>query len=544
MSVVLVVLDGFGIGSPGPGNAIQQAHPPFLESLVTMYPHTQLEASGESVGLPTGEAGNTEVGHMNLGAGRVVYQSLPRINKAIQDGTFFTNDVFLKAKDHIANTGGSLHLLGLVGSQHVHASVNHLYALLKFAQEQAIPNVFIHVITDGRDSPPKAAATYLAELDKKIEELGVGRIASIMGRYYAMDRDKQWGRVEKAYDCLLNGSQFMPSHWKEVIDASYKEGITDEFIIPTALCVHNEPIGRVKSGDAVIFYNFRIDRPRELTKAFVLPDFEETANQSAYDPFATKYLKSHIAQAAATEKPFTRSEVLHDLFFVTMTEYERDLPVQVAFPPHAVNYPIGRVLAERGVSQLRVSESEKERFVTYYFNGLRESPFPQEERRIIPSPRIATYDLQPEMSAKQVTETVVKGVVSQQYSFILVNYANPDMVGHTGNIDAAKKAILAVDECIQHVVEVCLELDVTVIITADHGNVEQMIDPVTGSSKTEHTASKVPCMIIDKRLRGNPLQLQTGILADVAPTILYVMKIPKPSDMTGRNLLEEIGGRI
>lgn len=544
---VLVVLDGFGIGLPGPGNAIQQSKPAFIEGLLTQYPHTQLDASGESVGLPDTESGNTEVGHTNLGAGRIVYQSLPRINMAITDGTFFSNTFFLKAKDHIANTGGALHLLGLIGGQHVHSSVDHLYALLEFAKKQAISDVYIHVITDGRDSPPRAAKTYLTTLESKIQEIGVGRIASIMGRYYAMDRDKRWSRLQKAYECLLHpqADSTKPTHWREYIDKSYADNISDEFIVPTALYTQGEAIGRIHSGDSVIFYNYRIDRPRELTKAFVLPDFEKEANTTTYDPYANKYIAQQRSSSKQPEEvPFKRSEVLKNLCFVTMTEYEHNLPVQVAFPPHTVNYPIGRVLAEHGLAQLRIAESEKERFVTYYFNGLRESPFPREERRIVPSPKVPTYDMKPEMSAVETTKQVIQGVVSRNYQFILINYANPDMVGHTGDIEAAKKAVHTVDECLKKLVEASLPLNTTVVITADHGNAEQMIDPKTGKVETEHTSNRVPCIIVDRRLTGRGIQLQTGILADVAPTLLFLMRIPKPREMTGRNLLEEIGGEV
>ncbi|KXK08148.1 MAG: 2,3-bisphosphoglycerate-independent phosphoglycerate mutase [Microgenomates bacterium OLB22] len=541
--VLLIVLDGFGIGPPGPGNAIAGADPAYLKQLVGQFPSTQLRASGEDVGLPAGESGNTEVGHINMGAGMIVYQSLPRINMSIADGSFFSNEVLLKSIHSAKQTGRVVHLVGLVGSQHVHASVDHLYALLRLCKQQEVEKVAIHVITDGRDSPPQTSAQYLAKLDEVIRSLGVGRICSIMGRYYGMDRDRRWSRTQKAYDMLTKGSQQPAASWQEVVSKSYEQKIYDEFILPTSLRLDDGSIITVQDGDSVIFFNFRIDRPRQLTKAFVLPDFEARGNETGYDPFATKYLRKHILQetdTSSTEPLFRRQVILRNLSFVTMTEYERDLPVDVAFPPHIVKNPLGKVLSEKGISQLRIAESEKERFVTYYFNGLREQPFPREDRLIVPSPAVATYDLEPQMSAPGITKAIVQALYKQHYRFILTNFANADMVGHTGNISAAKAAIKTLDICLSHIIPAALKLNYLVLITADHGNAEEMIDKSTGEVRTEHTDNPVPLLVIAQELQGHPVTLQGGILADIAPTILSAMEISKPYEMTGRNLLSEV----
>ncbi len=543
--VVLIVLDGFGIAPPGPGNAIQLATPPTLTSLMYSYPNTTLKASGMSVGLPQGEPGNTEVGHLNLGAGRVVYQDLPRINMSIADGTFYKNRAFMQAAEHIKATGGKLHILGLVGNEssgRVHSSIDHLYALLFFAKENALSKVFIHAILDGRDSPPKSALTIIKQLEEKMKQMGVGTIASISGRYYAMDRDKRWDRVEKAYNCLVHGSVITATSPQERISASYQNNITDEFIEPTTILNSTgSPVALIEKGDAVIFFNYRIDRPRELTKAFVLDNFEEDANTTlSFDPYAVKYSKSHLHEVNSANPPFKRGPKIENLEFVTMTEYEQNLPVSIAFPPVVVKMPVGRVIAEHGLEQLRLAESEKERFVTFYFNGQLEQPFPYEERLIVPSPKIPTYDAKPEMSAPEVTNILLSKMQTQKYSFILVNFANPDMVGHTGNIQATVQAIKAIDQCIHQIVTTALGIGYAVLITADHGNAEQKINPETGGISTEHTSNPVPFIAIAKHLQNKYMKLQSGILADVAPTILFLLELDKPEDMTGRNLLEEI----
>lgn len=539
--VALIVLDGFGLAPPGPGNAIHLANATHINSLFQTFPNTTLKASGEAVGLPAGEVGNTEVGHINLGAGRIVYQDLPRINMSIADGSFYENKMLIKAVEHINKSGGNLHIIGLIGEGSVHSSTDHLHALLYFAKEQKLPRVYIHAITDGRDSPPKAAQATIKELEEKINGTNA-KIVSIMGRYYGMDRDRRWERIEKAYTCLTQANGPHATSTAEAISKAYADGKTDEFIIPTNIVKEGEQPTVIKKGDAVIFFNFRIDRPRELTKAFVLDDFENQANiAKSFDPYAIKYFKTHAPQQTAVlTPPFKRGVKIENLLFITMTEYEKDLPVDIMFPPIVVQLPLGRVIAENDLSQLRMSESEKERFVTFYFNGQREQGFAQEEHLIVPSPKVPTYDQKPEMSAPELTDLFCAKMKEKNYPFILVNYANADMVGHTGNIDATIKAIKTLDECLAKVISTALSMEYTVFITADHGNAEQKINPKTGQISTEHTDNPVPFIAISKELQGRYVRLQSGILADVAPTILSVMDLVKPSNMSGRNLLEEI----
>ena len=540
-SVILIVLDGFGLAPPGPGNAVYLANPNNINSYLYSYPNTTLNASGEAVGLPPHEVGNTEVGHLNLGAGRIVYQDLPRINMSIADGSFYKNPVFLQGINHIKQTGGNLHIIGLLGEGAVHASVDHLFALLFLAKENNVNKVYIHAITDGRDSPPKSAIETIMRLEEKIKQLSIGKIATVMGRYYAMDRDRRWERIEKAYKCLTKGSGITAESAIEAIKKSYSENKTDEFIEPTNIVENGKPVALVGEGDSFIFYNYRVDRPRQLTRAFVLDNFEQDANKSfSFDPFAVKYYKTHYPHEEIVTPAFQRGPKIQNLFFVTMTEYAKDLPAQVAFPPTVINMPIGKILSENGVYQLRMAESEKERFVTFYFNGLRESPFPYEDRLIVPSPKVPTYDLKPEMSAYEITEILIKKMSEQKYPFILVNFANADMIGHTGNIEASIKAVRTLDECLGKIVSVGLNLSSTILITADHGNVERKISPDTGQISTEHTANPVPFIVINQLFQGRSRKLQSGILADVAPTILALLNISKPAEMTGRNLLEEI----
>lgn len=537
--ILLIILDGYGIAPPSDGNGITLAQPSTLNSLNYLYPHTQLSASGESVGLPKGEPGNTEVGHLNIGAGRVVFQSLSRINMAIADGTFYKVPAFLQAIKHVHEHKSQLHLLGLVGEGTVHASIEHLYALLYLVHEHKIKDICIHVITDGRDSPPKSALTYLHQVQEKIDQLKVGHICTIMGRYYGMDRDRRWERTEKAYRCLTEGSENVFKTWKEAINESYERNITDEFIEPLHISV-NGKINTIKSNDAIIFFNYRIDRPRQLTKAFVLDNFSEQANIVEYDPYATKYYKKHNPQDDIINKPFIRKQKLDNLYFVTLTEYEKNLPVHVAFSPSVVTNPIGMVYSEHQVKQLRIAESEKERFVTYYFNGLRAQPFTAEDRLIVPSAKVPTYDQKPEMSAYEITKELTQKMIDNIYPFITVNFANPDMVGHTGNLHAVIEAIKHVDSCISTIIKIAEQTGYTVLITADHGNAEQMIDNNTQQIYTEHTSNKVPFILVDPEFKGKPVMLPTGILADIAPTILSLVKIPIPTDMTGRNLIEEL----
>lgn len=538
--VVLIVLDGYGLAPPGPGNAIYLANPTNINSYFNAFPHTTLKASGQSVGLPTGEVGNTEVGHINLGAGRVVFQDLPRINMSIADGSFYKNPSFLKIVNHLLQTKGRLHFLGLVGEGAVHSSIEHLYALLYFAKENAIKDVFIHVITDGRDSPPKSAIEIVNQLEEKVSQVPTCKIASVCGRYYAMDRDRRWERTEKAYNCLTKGGNLTAFTPTEAINSAYNRGKTDEFIEPTNILKDGKPVALIEEGDAVVFFNFRIDRPRQLTKAFVLDNFEGDANKSfSFDPYAVKYFKTHYPTEPVANPPFRRGSKIENLLFITMTEYEKNLAVEIAFPPTTVQNPLGKVLFERGITQLRICESEKERFVTFYFNGQRESPFAFENRLIIPSPKVPTYDLRPEMSAPEITEQVVNNMVALKYPFILVNFANADMVGHTGNIQATIIAVKTLDLCLAKIVQQALQSNYYVLITADHGNAEQKINPVTGDISTEHTSNPVPFIVIHDTYQGRKDLLPSGILADVAPTILYLLGISKPQGMTGRNLLEE-----
>lgn len=540
-SVILIVLDGYGLAPPGPGNAIYLANPRNINSYLYSYPNTTLRASGQSVGLPAGEVGNTEVGHINLGAGRIVFQDLPRINMAIADGSFYKNEAFFNIVSHLKTTGGSFHIIGLVGEGVVHSSIDHLYALLYFAKENQIKNVYIHLITDGRDTPPKSATESIKELEVHLTQNKVGTIASIMGRYYAMDRDRRWERTEKAYLCLTKGVGSKANSAYEAIEMAYDQGKTDEFIEPTNIMTDNKPVALVREGDSIIFFNYRIDRPRQLTKAFVLDNFGEDANKSfSFDPFAVKYYKTHFPQDIVVGPPFKRENKIKNILFVTMTEYEKDLAVKVAFPPVTIEMPLGRVLSEGNIPQLRMTESEKERFVTFYFNGQRETAFPLEDRLIIPSPKVPTYDLKPEMASYELTNLIIDKMRELKYSFTLVNFPNPDMVGHSGNIEATILAIKAIDNCLGKIIQEGLSLNYSIIVTADHGNAEQKINPQTGEISTEHTGNPVPFIFIDNEYQGRFAKLQTGILADVAPTVLAVLGIPKPQSMSGRNLLEEL----
>ena len=539
--VILVVLDGYGVGPPGPGNAVYLANPTNINSLLYSYPNTTLKASGSAVGLPAEEVGNTEVGHLNLGAGRIVYQDLPRINMSIAEGSFYKTKEFLQAIEHVKKNNSNLHIIGLIGEGSVHSSVEHLYALLYLCKENQIKNLLIHVITDGRDSPPKSGHESVKRLEEKLTTLGIGKIASVLGQYFSMDRDKRWGRTERSYACLTRGEGESFPTALAAISKAYEANKTDEFIDPSIIRNSEISQGNIVKGDAVIFFNYRIDRPRQLTKAFVLDNFEKDANKTiSFDPYAVKYYRTHNPEEKIVAAPFNRGPKIQDLFFITMTEYEKDLPVNVAFPPIKVAVPLGKVLSEVGYHQIRMSESEKERFVTFYFNGQSDFIYDLEDRLIVPSPKVATYDLKPEMSAYELTSLVITKMRELKYRFILVNYANPDMVGHTGNIESTIRAIKTVDECMGKVVAEALVQDFTLLITADHGNAEAKINSQTGEISTEHTNNPVPFIAINNSLQGKFVKLQSGILADVAPTILALLGVPKPENMTGRNLLEEI----
>ncbi len=508
--LVLVVLDGWGIAAPGPGNAIGLANKPYFNSIISSFPHTQLIASGESVGLPKGEPGNSEVGHLNIGAGKIVYQDLPRISSAIADGTFIRNEVFVKAFENTIKNNSALHLLGLVGTGGVHSSVEHLYALLWAAKEHNVKNVYLHLFTDGRDSSPTSGLQQLDEIQKKIATIGVGRIASIMGRYWAMDRDKRWERTERAYRAMVFGEGQKTVSVGSLIENSYQKNVTDEFIEPAVITYENNLPPVIKDCDSVIFFNFRPDRARQLTQSFVLPNFTG----------------------------FDRKVMLKNIFFVTMAEYEKGLPVSIAFPHQGIAEPIARVLSDKMLKQLHIGETEKYAHVTYFFNGGREDPFPMEDRVHIPSPKVATYDQKPEMSANEITEFVLGKIKNDVYQFIIINFANADMVGHTGSIEATIKAVEVLDSCLKKIGDEVLIKNGAMVITADHGNAELMINPITGGVDTEHSSSRVPFIVVANEFQhSSTLQFPSGILADVAPTILSLMGIEKPGTMVGRDLL-------
>lgn len=541
--VILVVLDGWGIAAPGPGNPLSQANLLNMNKFTSAFPHTQLQASGEAVGLPGGEVGNTETGHLNLGAGRIVYQDLQRINMSIADGFFYENPVLIGAIDHARSNDSNLHLMGLVGAGGVHSNIEHLFALIELAHRHQFNRVFLHLFTDGRDSPPTAAKTYISRVREVISRNGIGQIASIMGRYWAMDRDMRWDRTAKAYMALTKGDGHLFKTPEEAIDASYAEGKTDEFIEPCLMTnAAGAPIGLVKPNDSVIFFNFRIDRPRQLSRAFTFPDFTKANLPVGFDPYLVKYQKTHLAVPTPVTEPFDRGPKIENLYFATMTQYEKaivEAGAKVAFPPETVKLPLGAVLSNAGFNQLRVSESEKERFVTFYFNGQQEAAFDGEERLIIPSPKVTTYDLKPEMSAREITQNVLEKLKTPgRYQFVLINYANPDMVGHTGNIGAAVKACEVVDECLGKLNDFIMAYGGVMLITADHGNVEEMIDSTTGAIETEHSGNPVPFAVVSQKTVGNSVTLTSGILADIAPTVLKILGLSVPSVMTGRSLID------
>lgn len=543
--VCLVILDGWGLAPKSPGNAISLAKTPNMNRFWFSFPHTQIQASGEAVGLPRGEAGNTETGHLNLGAGRIVYQDLARINMAIADGSFFTNKVLLGAIDHAAKNKSKLHVMGLVGAGGVHSNLEHLYALIQLAAAKNLQNLYLHLFTDGRDSPPTSAKTYISQVNSVLEKEGVGHIATICGRYWAMDRDLRWDRTSKAYFALTQGKGNPVKNAEEAIETSYSQSKTDEFIEPSIVTdAKGAPLTLIGDNDAVIFFNFRIDRPRQLSRAFVLEDFtKEGLKAEEFDPYLVDYAKKHVVETSSTPSAFERGPRLKNLYFVTMTEYSKGLVengAKVAFPPDIVVMPLGRVIAEAGKKQLRVTESEKERFIGFYFNGGQEA-FDQEERFIVPSPKVATYDLKPEMSAQEITEAVLKYLRTRlDYTFILVNFANADMVGHTGNLKAGIRACEVVDECLGRLASYIMIAGGTLIITADHGNAEEMINLKTQGVDTEHSINPVPFIAVSQKLLGNGQNLQSGILADVAPTIVSLLGLTIPTPMTGRDLLKSL----
>jgi 2,3-bisphosphoglycerate-independent phosphoglycerate mutase len=509
---VLCILDGWGISEQTEGNAIALGETPNMARWAVTYPHTTLQTSGLAVGLPEGQMGNSEVGHLNIGAGFVVYQGSTRIFEAIKERSFFQNPVLLDACAHAKTHASQLHLLGLLGPGGVHAYSEHLYALLRLAKEQGVERVFVHPFLDGRDTPPQSALPFMQELLSVMGELGVGQVATVGGRYYAMDRDKRWDRTAKQYRAMVYAEGSTAPDPITAIRQSYEQDITDEFVLPTVIVGGGMPVATVQDNDALIFFNFRTDRPRQLTKAFVLPDFDG----------------------------FDRGPQLQNLYFVTMTEYEAGLPVHVAFPPQNVQEPLAKVISDAGLTQFHTAETEKYAHVTFFINGGREEPFEGEERQLVPSPKVPTYDLQPEMSASGVVDVAVEAIRSSKYDLIIMNFANPDMVGHTGILPAAIKAVEVVDQCLGQIVDVVLEQSGSILITCDHGNVEQMIDPETGKPHTAHTTNPVPCILIVPN--DSPLQQVTlrsgGKLVDVTPTVLHVLGLAKPESMTGHSLIE------
>ncbi len=522
--LVLCILDGWGMGKDNPGNAITEARPVFYNSLWHSYPHTVLLNSGKAVGLPEGLVGNSEVGHLNLGAGRIVYQDLLRINIAIKDGSFYENPSLIKALDHVRKNNSNLHFMGLVSVGSVHSQIEHLYALLEFCKKNHFDpsRVQVHAFTDGRDSPPKSAKPIISKLEDYLKKQHFGPIASVSGRYYAMDRDNRWERTEKAYVSLTGLGDLKSPSCLEAIENSYKNGLTDEFIKPTIIVDGtNSPIGPIATRDTVVFFNYRPDRARQLTKAFVLESFGRTQTSSG--------------QIVET---FGRGPKIPDLFFATMTQYEAGLPVSATlFAPQEVNMPLSRILSQHGLRQLHIAETEKYAHVTYFFNGGKETPFVGEDRILISSQKVASYDQVPQMSAPEITKQLVNKISSGGYDFIVANYANADMVAHTGNLKATVKAIQVIDNQLQGLVRSVVSFGGGLIITSDHGNAEEMINPKTGGVDTEHNNNSTPCIFIIPEFFGKRIQLRNGILADVAPTILAILGIIKPSAMTGHNLL-------
>lgn len=511
--VVLIILDGWGVAPAGPGNAITSANLPTYNKLLAQFPNTTLLASGEAVGLPPGEAGNSEVGHLNIGAGRIVYQDLPRINMAIADGSFLQNRVLIDAITRAKANKSKLHLMGLVGASGVHSSVEHLYALLWLIKEQAYGNVFLHLFTDGRDSSPTLAQTLVPQIEARMAQLGIGKVASVTGRYFAMDRDYHWDRTQVAYNAIASGKGlFTAPSVEAAITAAYSRGKTDEFIDPTViLSPQQRPLATVDEGDVAISFNFRADRIRQLTRAFT---------ERGFSDFPVR--------------PYT------DLTFVCMTSYDKSFNLPVAFPPEEVKLPLARVIAEAGLSQLHLAETEKYPHVTYFLNGGREGPFPREDRILIPSPKVATYDLEPAMSTPAIAETLTKKLRQHSHDFYVANIACPDMVGHSGNLDATIKAVESVDPLFHEVANIVLAQYGAVVVTADHGNAEEMLDPA-GNAMTAHTLNPVPLIVISRELMTTQQKkLSSGILADVAPTVLNLLGLAVPSSMSGRNLLTEL----
>ena len=504
--VMLMILDGFGINPNEKGNAVAIANTPNIDKLKKTWPTTIIHTSGLDVGLPEGQMGNSEVGHTNIGAGRIVYQDLTRITKSIEDGDFFSIKEFADAIDNCKKNNSNLHIMGLLSDGGVHSHIRHLIALLEFAKRKDFENVYVHCFMDGRDTPPTSGEGYIAKLEEKMKEKGVGKIATIEGRFYAMDRDKRWNRVKEAYDAMVNGVGEEATSAVGAIEASYQKEVFDEFVKPTVIRNGDSPVATIKDNDSVIFFNFRPDRAREITRTLVDKDFNE---------FETKKM---------------------NLFFVCFTQYDETMPnVKIAFKPESLVNTFGEYISKHGLKQLRIAETEKYAHVTFFFNGGEEKEYEGEDRILVPSPKVETYDLKPEMSALEVTDKVVEAINSGKYDSIILNYANPDMVGHTGSLEAAVKAVETIDGCVGKVVEAIEKQNGVLIITADHGNAEQMIDYKTGEPQTAHTTNPVPLILVG--LEG--VKLKEGKLADLAPTMLDIMGLEKPQEMTGESLIEK-----
>jgi 2,3-bisphosphoglycerate-independent phosphoglycerate mutase len=504
--VMLMILDGFGLTDRVEGNAVKAAKKPNFDYYWENYPHTTLSASGLAVGLPEGQMGNSEVGHMNIGAGRVIYQELTRITKEILEGDFFTNAALNQAVDNALAKGSDLHLLGLLSDGGVHSHIDHIKALVKLAKDKGLDRVYVHAFMDGRDVSPTSGAGFVRELEAAMAEIGAGKIATISGRYYAMDRDKRWERVKLAYDAMVYGKGVEVASGAEYIEKSYAENVTDEFIMPSVVMDGDKPTARIKDNDSIIFFNFRPDRGRQITRAL---------NDKVFDGFERENI---------------------DLFYVTMTQYDKTLEnVTIAYKPESFDNTLGKYISDHGLLQLRIAETEKYAHVTFFFNGGIEAPYAGEDRILVASPKVATYDLKPEMSADEVTDKVVKALDDKDYGMVVLNYANPDMVGHTGMMAAVIKALEDIDCNMKKVIDKVLEKDGTVFVTADHGNAEQLIDYVTGGPMTAHTTNPVPLIYIT----NNPTRSlkDGGRLADLAPTMLEEMGLEKPKEMKGTSLL-------
>lgn len=502
--VLLIILDGFGVGNNPKVDAIAQAKKPYIDGLLKAYPWTTINASSEDVGLPNGQMGNSEVGHMNIGAGRIVYQEITRIDRSIRLGDFFEKPAFLGAIENVRKHGSRLHCIGLLSDGGVHSMNTHLYALLDLAGKHGIKDLFVHALLDGRDTSPESGVGYLKALTKKMSDSGVGKIATVMGRYYGMDRDNRWDRTEKSYRAMTEGAGLRTNDLIASVESSYRGGVSDEFILPIVAQSGGEPVGSILDADSVIFFNFRTDRTRQLTRAFVDEQFDK----------------------------FQRHKL--SLYFATMTQYHDEFTLPVAFPTMFLTHTLGELLSRFGLKQLHLAETEKYAHVTFFFNGGREEPFPGEERILVPSLRgVATYDQAPEMSAREITENAIKALENGKYSFIVMNYANTDMVGHSGKMEATIKAVEVVDDCLSKVVPAALRNGFTTLITADHGNADKMTDDL-GRPHTAHTTNWVPFIIVKEgfecKMRGH------GKLADIAPTILTLMGIPIPPEMDGTPL--------